>query len=256
MIKKFNNHKDLAKDLALFILTKIKRKKKFVLGCPGGRSLKKTYYYLGKFSSKLKINLNNLMIIMMDEYVEKKNNNYQLVDSDAHYSCIRFSRKVIKKLINFRKPLNHRLKDQNIFFPSIDQPSSFDKFILKLGGIDIFLLASGSSDGHVAFNNNKTSLIKKTHITKLSYKTRRDNIKTFPKFKSINEVPKYGVTVGLSTIYMHTKIGILVLIGKEKMIATKIILKNKKFNKKWPASIIHKCKKKYIYIDKLANSYE
>ena len=42
MIKKFNNQEDLAKDLALFILTKIKRKKKFVLGCPGGRSLKKT----------------------------------------------------------------------------------------------------------------------------------------------------------------------------------------------------------------------
>ena len=29
MIKKFNNQEDLAKDLALFILTKIKRKKKF-----------------------------------------------------------------------------------------------------------------------------------------------------------------------------------------------------------------------------------
>ena len=98
MIKKFNNQEDLAKDLALFILTKIKRKKKFVLGCPGGRSLKKTYYYLGVLSSKLKISLNHLIIIMMDEYVEKKNNRYQLVDSNAHYSCVRFSRKVIKKL--------------------------------------------------------------------------------------------------------------------------------------------------------------
>ena len=66
MIKKFNNQEDLAKDLALFILTKIKRKKKFVLVCPGGRSLKKTYYYLGVLSSKLKISLNHLIKIMMD----------------------------------------------------------------------------------------------------------------------------------------------------------------------------------------------
>ena len=65
MIKKFNNQVDLAKYLALFILTKIKRKKKFVLGCPGGRSLKKTYYYLGVLSSKLKISLDHLIIIMM-----------------------------------------------------------------------------------------------------------------------------------------------------------------------------------------------
>ena len=41
MIKKFNNQDDLAENLALFILTKIKGKKNFVLGCPGGRSLKK-----------------------------------------------------------------------------------------------------------------------------------------------------------------------------------------------------------------------
>ena len=122
MIKKFNNQEDLAKNLALFILTKIKRKKKFVLGCPGGRSLKKTYYYLGVLSSKLKISLDHLIIIMMDEYVEKKNNRYQLVDSNAHYSCVRFSRKVIKKLINFKKPLKHRLKDQNIFLPTIIKP--------------------------------------------------------------------------------------------------------------------------------------
>ena len=69
MIKKFNNQYDLAENLALFILTKIKGKKKFVLGCPGGRSLKKTYYYLGVLSSKLKISLDHLIIIIMDEYV-------------------------------------------------------------------------------------------------------------------------------------------------------------------------------------------
>ena len=70
MIKKFNNQDDLAKDLALFILTKIKGKKLFVLGCPGGRSLKKTYYYLGVLSSKFKISLDHLIILLMDEYVE------------------------------------------------------------------------------------------------------------------------------------------------------------------------------------------
>ena len=55
MIKKFNNQEDLAKDLALFILTKIKRKKKFVLGCPGGRSLKNTYKHIGILTYKMNI---------------------------------------------------------------------------------------------------------------------------------------------------------------------------------------------------------
>ena len=79
MLKKFNSEDDLAKNLSLLILKKIKGKKKFVLGCPGGRSLKKTYYYLGIFSSKLKVSLENLIIVMMDEYVVKKRSKFHLV---------------------------------------------------------------------------------------------------------------------------------------------------------------------------------
>ena len=47
MIKVFDDDKILAKTLALEILLELKKKKRLVLGCPGGRSLKKSYYYLG-----------------------------------------------------------------------------------------------------------------------------------------------------------------------------------------------------------------
>ena len=67
MIKTFDNEKHLSKNLALEILSRLKNKKKFVLGCPGGRSLKKTYYYLGILSYKYKISLDSLIIVMMDE---------------------------------------------------------------------------------------------------------------------------------------------------------------------------------------------
>jgi len=40
MIKTFQNEKILANSLALEILQELKKKKKLVLGCPGGRSLK------------------------------------------------------------------------------------------------------------------------------------------------------------------------------------------------------------------------
>ena len=72
MIKVFLNDDLLAKHLALQILKQLKRKKKLILGCPGGRSLKKTYFYIGRLSTKLNISLNNLTIVMMDEYVDKK----------------------------------------------------------------------------------------------------------------------------------------------------------------------------------------
>ena len=254
MFKIYKNDDELAKNLALEILINLKKNKKLVLGCPGGRSLKKTYYYLGKLSYELKISLDKLVIIMMDEYVIKYRGKFRLVNPKSHFSCVRFSTHVIKKLLNYKKNKSNSLKFDNILFPDINNPKNYDKQIKKLGGIDIFLLASGSSDGHVAFNNSNSKLNQKTHITKLSVETRKDNIKTFPKFTKLSEVPKFGVTVGLGTITSLSKKSILVLTGKEKNKAFKKIKYLKKFDKIWPSSIIFNCKKYKIYVDKLASS--
>ena len=251
MIKIYDNEKNLSKNLALEILKNLKSKKKLVLGCPGGRSLKKTYYYLGLLSFKQKISLDKLTLIMMDEYVFKKNNKYFLINPKNHYSCVRYAKNVIKKLLNYKKNKSNSLKQDNILFPSVKNPKNYDRIISNLGGIDIFLLASGSSDGHVAFNNAYSKINQKTHITKLSTSTRKDNMKTFPKFNKLNEVPKFGLTVGLNTIFSLSKMAILVLAGKEKKQAFEKIINLKKFDKSWPSSIIYKCKNKKIYIDKI-----
>jgi len=254
VIKIFENDKILAQSLALEILKELKKKKSLVLGCPGGRSLTKTYYYLGRLSDKLKISLDKLTILMMDEYVHKINGKYILVNPKSHFSCVRFSKQVIKKVLNYKKDKSHSLKDKNILFPYISSPKSYDLLIKKLGGIDIFLLASGSSDGHVAFNNFYSNIKQNTHITKLSYKTRKDNMKTFPKFSKLSEVPQHGLTVGLNTIASLSKRVVLVLTGKEKRLALKTIKSLNKFDISWPASIVFKCKKYKIYIDKIVNS--
>jgi len=190
---------------------------------------------------------------MMDEYVIKKKSTFYLVDKKNHYSCVRFCNNVIKKLLNYKKNNSNNLKKENIYFPIAKNPQNYDLLIKKLGGIDIFLLASGSTDGHVAFNNAYSKLNQKTHITELSIKTRSDNMKTFPKFKKISEVPKYGLTVGLRTISSLSKKAILVMTGKEKKYAFKKLSLKKQFTISWPSSIIYKCKNAKIYIDKKAN---
>ena len=253
MIKRFKNEKILARNLALKILKQLKKRGRLILGCPGGRSLKKTYYYLGQLSYELNISLDQLTIIMMDEYVEKIRGQYTLVNPYSHFSCVRFSRQVIKRLLNYKKNHITSLKIKNILFPDIENPDVYDSMIKKLGGIDIFLLASGSSDGHVAFNNVYSKLSQKTHITKLSIKTRKDNMKTFPNFEKLNEVPKYGLTVGLKTIFSLTKEAILVLTGEEKKEAFRKIKELNKFDVNWPASIIFKCRKYNIYTNLLDN---
>ena len=75
-------------------------------------------------------------------------------------------------------------------------------------------------------------------------------MKTFLHFNNINEVPKYGITVGLKTISTLSKYAVLVLTGKEKRTAYLKISNVNKYVRAWPASIIHSCKKSKIYIDK------
>ena len=248
MLKVYKNNDELSKSLAKHIVTKIKKKENIALGCPGGRSLKKTYKYIGILSYKMNVDLSKVKIFMMDEYVIKDKNKFKTCNTKSHYSCIGYSYRVIQKLFNYKKKTKKLIKS-NIYFPKIDKIKDYDKMIKKLGGIDIFLLASGTTDGHVAFNNLKSNINSSTHITKLSKQTRLDNLKTFPRFKSIREVPKYGITVGLGTIYKLTKKAILVLSGKEKKKAAKIILSKKFYSNQWPATIVYKCKKQSIYID-------
>ncbi len=250
MINVFASEDLLSKNLALLILEQLKKKRKLILGCPSGRSLKKTYYYIGRLSTKLNISLNNLIIIMMDEYAKKNKGKFYLVDPSSHYSCVRFSNNVLKKLLNYKKTKKNKLQNKNILFPDINKPYTFDKKIKKMGGIDIFLLASGSTDGHVAFNNKNTKINSKCHIEKLVLKQRIDNMKTFPNFKNIKEVPIYGLTVGLQTISSLSKLAILVLTGSEKKYAYKKIISLNKFDKSWPSSIIYMCKNKKIFVDK------
>lgn len=252
MIKKFSNSDELAKYLANEILEHLQKKNKCVLGCPGGRSLTKTYYQLGRISHKKKISLENLTIIMMDEYVLKRKNTFSLVDPKSHFSCVRFSNQVIKRLLNYKKRKSYKITNERILFPNVLDPAKYDYQIKNMGGIDIFLLASGSSDGHVAFNNNHSKINQNTHIIKLTKETRRDNMKTFPNFKSIKEVPKYGITVGLNTIATLSKSATLVLTGNEKKYAFSMTTQNGRFNNKWPASIIYKCKKYRIFTDNLS----
>ena len=68
----------------------------------------------------------------------------------------------------------------------------------------------------------------------------------------LQNVPKYGITVGLNTISKLSKKVILVLTGKEKNFSYQKIISLKKYDKNWPVSIIYKCKNQKIYIDQKA----
>ena len=154
---------------------------------------------------------------MMDEYVEARGERWALCSPDAHYSCLRFGDVEIRQRFQRQSAgCVARARANNLHVPDPNAPLGYESLIEHLGGIDVFLLASGASDGHVAFNPQGCALGERTRVVELAEATRRDNLGTFPQFRDLSEVPRFGVSVGPATIAAHSRAAILVLLGDGK----------------------------------------
>ena len=205
-IRRFADADELGRTLAAEIVAA----RPSLLGCPGGRSLLTTYRALP--------DLPETTIVMMDEYVP-------VPPPAAHYSCRGFAERELPRAAD-------------VWLPDPDDPGAYDDRIAAAGGIDVFLLASGASDGHVAMLGPGAPRDGRTAVVELAEPPRLDNLATFPEFESLAEVPRQGVTVGLATIADARALR-LVIHGEDKQDAIERLLSLDAFDPAWPVSIVH-----------------
>jgi glucosamine-6-phosphate deaminase len=124
----------------------------FLLGCPGGRSPKPVYEAMGAALATAPQDMSHVVIVMMDDYLVETPTGLDHVPIESHFSCRRFARDDIAGVINASLPASFRIPSAQIWFPDPRDPAAYDGRIAAAGGIDLFILASGASDGHVAFN--------------------------------------------------------------------------------------------------------
>lgn len=204
----------------------------FLLGCPGGRSLRSTYRAL----AQRRPDLSRCTIVMMDEYVPTPPTN-------AEHSCRGFA------LREICGPLG--IPEERLWIPDPEDAGAFDERIAAGGGLDLFLLASGASDGHVAFLPPGSALDGRTSVVEIAETTRRDNVQTYPSFGSVESVPTHGVSVGLATIRESRSVR-LVLHGTHKRAAAARVTSLDDFDASWPASVVHVCREAEIWLDREA----
>lgn len=226
--------------------------REYVLGCPGGRSPRSTYSALATLVSKAQQSIKHLHIAMMDEYaVQLPNGEFRNVDVRSHFSCRGFAFREIRDVLNEGLEQDLQLPYEQVHVPDAEKPEEYE-ILLRASGVDCFLLASGASDGHVAFNGRATLRTATTRITTLAEETRRDNMHTFPEFKSLTEVPIFGVSVGPETIALLSKRAIMLLQGEHKREAFRRISSAREFDPDWPATIIIECQNPQIFADSFA----
>lgn len=253
----FDSPEQLGWDLAGEILdrtrTALRRRRRFLLGCPSGRSPRTTYQALARRAAEANDNLSHVVIVMMDEYLNADGKGgFVACPMNAHYSCLGFAFREIQAPINRELPADACIPDHHIWIPDPANPGEYEERLATSGGVDLFLLASGASDGHVAFNPPGTDLDSDTRIVALAEETRQDNLSTFPQFRSIADVPTHGVSVGLGTIARLSQEAVLIMHGAGKRDSAQRVRAAASFDPAWPATVIHECRRGRIYLDKAA----
>lgn len=224
----------------------------FLLGCPGGRSPKPVYDAMGEALRQEQQDLSHVTIVMMDDYLAETRSGLDHVALESHFSCRRFARDDIAAVLNGGLPAPFRIPAEQIWFPDPRDPAAYDSRIAAAGGIDLFILASGASDGHVAFNPRGSRLDSRSRIVTLAEETRRDNMRTFPDFRSLDEVPRFGVTVGIDTIARHSKQAVMIVWGEGKRLAFARLTQAHDYDSQWPASVVSICRGGEVLADAAA----
>jgi glucosamine-6-phosphate deaminase len=242
----------IGEELAQRILERIERArtagKRFLLGCPTGRTPRPIYRAMAQQLADTQQDISHLVLVMMDEYLVDGERGLQNASSENSWSCHHFARTEIAGPFNGGLPDAYQLRGERMWFPDPEDPHSFDKRVAEAGGIDFFILASGASDGHVAFNPPGSVRDSRTRIIRLSEETRRDNLQTFPVFEVLANVPTHGISIGIRTI-AAAKEAVMVVSGVGKHLTLSRMLSADGYDPNWPATVIHECALREIWSD-------
>ncbi|MDH2443212.1 hypothetical protein QDR37_04545 [Amnibacterium sp. CER49] len=225
----------------------------FLLGGPAGRSAMSTYRALAREVAERRLDLSRLIIVMMDDYVVRTDAGELVREAPtAQHSCERFVREQIVGPLNAAAG-ERRIPEQNLWMPDVSEPEQYDRRIEAAGGVDVFILASGASDGHVAFNPRGSDAASRTRILELPDSTRRDNLATFPSFGGdLANVPTHGLTVGIGTIVAVSKSVLMLVHGSDKGLAAARLSAADAYDPDWPATAFAVCRDPHLLLDQAA----
>ncbi|MCL4539770.1 MAG: glucosamine-6-phosphate deaminase [Bacteroidetes bacterium] len=237
----------MSKKGAEIIASRIRRKPNLVLGLATGSTPLGLYKELIKLHKNEGLDFSKVTTFNLDEYVGLPPEH----DQSYHF----FMWENLFKHINIER--SHVHVPQGMYGdlkissfetdPKIQQFCSwYEDEMLRYGGLDIQVLGIGGN-GHIAFNEPGSSLGSRTRIKTLTEKTVKDNARFF---KTVNDVPRYAITMGIGTI-MEAKELLLLANGDGKADAVKAAVEGP-ITAMCPASALQLHRKAIILTDKKA----
>ena len=156
----------------------LERKPDAVLALACGETMEPLWTDLSKMVQEGKLSFSKARVLCVTELLEAPE------DKSCRYAL---ENELVKKV---------DLKEENCFFPNPDDPEDYDGLIENLGGIDLAVLGIGE-DCHIGYNEPGTLFDSRTHLQKLTDRTKRQLLK---RGFTENDMPQNAVTMGIKTL--------------------------------------------------------
>lgn len=215
------NYEEMSKKAAEILIDLVKKNPSATLGLATGSSPIGTYQNMIKDHKENGTSYKQVKTVNLDEYVGLT------ADHDQSYAY--FMR------TNLFDHIDVDLQNTNL--PCGSAPSTqaeCDRYnaLLEDYKQDVQVLGLGSN-GHIGFNEPGTPFDSVTHLVELAESTIKDNSRLF---KSIDEVPRQALSMGIKNI-MQAKSILMVVSGKNKAEAVKGMVKGE-VTPALPASVL------------------
>lgn len=240
-VKIFPNTKNgsawVAAEIAALIKQKQAAGEKCVLGLATGSTPISMYAELVRLHREEGLSFKNVVTFNLDEYFP--------IERSARQSYWSFMHRHLFDHVDI-DPANIHLPNGNLTKEEARlNCAEYERQIEAAGGIDLQVLGIGNN-GHIGFNEPGSSIFSKTRLVNLENNTRTANAK---EFSSLTKVPRFALTMGISTI-MKSKRIVLLAWGNKAAIVAKAVEGN--VTEQVPASILQQHDNCTFVVDELA----
>lgn len=242
-VKIFSNTKSgsayVAAEIAHLISQKQRAGEKCVLGLATGSTPISLYAELVRLHREDGLSFKNVVTFNLDEYFP--------IERSARQSYWSFMHRHLFDHVDI-DPANIHLPNGNLTKEEArEHCAEYEAKIAAAGGIDLQVLGIGNN-GHIGFNEPGSSIFSKTRLVNLENNTRTANAK---EFSNIAKVPRFALTMGISTIMKSRRI-VLMAWGNKAGIVAKAVEGN--VTEQVPASILQQHDNCTFVIDELASA--
>lgn len=197
----FKDHDEASHYAAQLVINQLKEKPDSVLGLATGSTPIELYDHLIDAVKAGEISFKEVSTFNLDEYLG--------IEADHPESFATFMQEELFKSVDMNPERIHIPK--GMAEDPEAESQAYERELIEKGPINLQILGLGSN-AHIGFNEPGEILSNKTHMTRLSEKTREDNARFF---HSLEDVPTHAITMGIGSIMRAEKI-ILLASGQAK----------------------------------------